>query len=136
MHSLFTAAESVLKYPKIYGIATSLRHVKLAFTVSNHPDFELEFADDIPDFYKESLHAAYILTFLDDQTSCLLIKNKGSHNYFYSKYRKADYLLCSMSEEEINVEIIQIVSKLSGISICFALDTPNQKEIQNFSQLQ
>lgn len=136
MHSLFTAAESVLEYPTIYGISTSLRHIKLAYTLSKHPELEVEFAEDIPDFYKESLHAAYLLTFLDDQTRCLLIKNKGSENYFYSKYKKADYLLCSLSDDEINIEIIQILSKLSGISICFALDIPNQKEIQNFSQLQ
>lgn len=136
MQSLFTASEFVLEYPRIYGIATSMRHVKFGYRLSVHPDIELQYEEDIPNYAKESKHAAYHLTYLDDQSSCLIIKNKGSESYFYPKYKKADYLICAISEEEISQEIIQIVSKLKGISICFALENPSQKEIINFTQLQ
>lgn len=136
MQSLFTAEEFVLEYPCIYGIATSMRHVKFGYMLSRHPDLDVQFEEDIPDYNKESKHAAYHLTFLDDQSSCLIIKNKGTENYFYPKYKRVDYLICATAEDEINKEIVQIVSKLKGISICFALDNPNPKQILNFTQLQ
>jgi len=135
MHSLFTAEEFVLEYPRIYGIATSLRHVKLGYWLSIHPDIEVQFEEDIPNYSKESKHGAFHLTYLDDQTTYLLIKNKGSDGYFYPKYKQVDYLLCSMNEDEINLEIIEIVSNLKGISISFALDNPSPKDILNFTQL-
>lgn len=136
MQSLFTTEELVLKYPRIYGIATSLRHIKFGYWLSIHPDIALQYEADILDYNQESSHAAYHFTYLEDHTSCLLIKNKGSKNYFYPKYKKVDYLICAINEEEINSEIVQIVSKITGISICFALDNPNPKEIINFTQLQ
>ncbi|MFB1003403.1 MAG: hypothetical protein QMC70_04605 [Bacteroidia bacterium] len=136
MQSLFTTDEFVLKYPCIYGISTSMRHVKLGYGLSVHPDIALQYEEDISDYSKESKHAAYHLTFLDDQSSYLIIKNRGTKHHFYPKYKQVDYLLCSMNEEEINSEIVQIVGKLKGISICFALNNPSPKEILNFTQLQ
>ena len=136
MHSLFTTDELVLKYPCIYGISTSMRHTKLGYELSVHPDIDLQYEEDISDYSKESKHAAYHLTFLDDQSSYLIIKNKGTKHHFYPKYKQVDYLLCSMNEEEINSEIVQIVMKVKGISICFALNNPSPKEILNFTQLQ
>ncbi len=136
MQSLFTADEFVLKYPCIYGISTSMRHMKLGYWLSVHPDIALQYEEDISDYRKESKHAAYHLTYLDDQSSYLMIKNRGTKHHFYSKYKQADYLLCSMNEEEINSELVQIVAQLTGISICFALNNPSSKEILNFTQLQ
>ena len=64
------------------------------------------------------------------------MKNKGTKELFYPKYKQVDYLVCSIDESEIKSEIIQIISKLRGISICFALEEPNQKQILNFTSLQ
>ncbi|MEN8732014.1 MAG: hypothetical protein ABF321_05525 [Bacteroidia bacterium] len=136
MQSLFTASEFVLKYPKIYGIATSLRHLKLGYVLITHADFDVVYEKEIFNFNRESEHQAYLLTYLDDDTQLLVIKNKGTQQYFYPKYKQVDYLLCSISEDEINIEIVKIVSKLKGISICFALDNPNKKDLLNFTQLQ
>jgi hypothetical protein len=77
-----------------------------------------------------------MITLLDDESKCLLIKNRGSSSLFYPKYNNAEYLLCSLNENEINPEIIEIFSKLPDISLCFALENPNQKQILNFIQLQ
>jgi hypothetical protein len=90
---------------------------------------------EVSSYNKESTHGAYHLTFLDDLSEMLIIKNKGVNSHFYSKYKTADYLICSLTEDEINKEIPAIISKLMGISICFALNKPNQQEILNFTQL-
>ena len=135
MQSLFTAEELVLDFPEIYGISSSLRHVKFGYSMSNHHDFEVECYHDISVFGSDSVHGAYLLTYKEDGSKCLLIRNKGSKRLFNSKYKQVDYLLCSLSEEEINQEIIHIVRKLKDISLCFVLDKPNQKEIQNYTQL-
>lgn len=136
MYSLFTSKELVLKYPKIYGIATSLRVLRMGFVLSCHPDLDVYAVEDVPTYDAESVHGAFHVTFLDDHSKVLCIKNKGTNGYFYPKYKRIDYLICSLEEEEINQELIKILAKLKGISLCFALDNPNKKEIVNFSQLQ
>ena len=87
-------------------------------------------------YSKESLHETYLISHLDDDAKCFLVKNKGTKELFYPKYKQVDYLVCSIDEEEIKSGIIQIISKLRGISICFALEEPNQKQILNFTSLQ
>jgi hypothetical protein len=136
MQSLFTSDELELSYPIIHGIVSANRAVRMGFVLSEHPDFDVELYNDILDYDKESLHVSYLIRYLEDNTKCLLVKNKGSNGLFYKKYKQIDYLVCAMDEEDINLEIIEIIRKLMGISICFALDNPNQKEILNFTQLQ
>ncbi|PCJ66821.1 MAG: hypothetical protein COA58_05015 [Bacteroidetes bacterium] len=136
MQSLFTAEELELSYPIIHGVVSSSHPVTLGFVLSQHPDFDVELYDDVVNYSKDSLHVAYRIKYLEDDTKCLLIKNKGTKELLYKKYKQVDYLICAMNEEEINTEIIEIIRKLSGIMICFALDNPNQKEILNFMQLQ
>ena len=92
--------------------------------------------DDLLDYDKKSYHLNYVVTLLDDKSKCLLIKNRGSSSLFYPKYNNIPYLLCSLNENEINPNFIEIFSKLPDISLCFALEKPNQKQILNFIQLQ
>ena len=135
MQSLFTSDELQLSYPIIHGVVSGNRPVRMGFVLSEHPDFDVELYNDVSDYDKESIHVSYLIRYLEDDTKCLLIKNKGTNGLFYKKYKQVDYLICAINEEEISVEIIEIIRKLTGISICFALDNPNQKEILNFTQL-
>ncbi len=135
MQSLFTIEELALEVPPIFGISSALKETKLAYFLLSNPDLSVKRVDDVQNYDKTSYHAIYRMTFLDDDYTCFLIKNRGSDGYFYKSYKNIDYLLCSASEEEINNEIIEIVSELRGVSICFALKEPNQNEILNFSQL-
>lgn len=136
MPSLFASGEFVLAYPTIYGIATNQRLSGFVHALSKHPDLDIECYDDVMDYDQKSHHLNYMITLLDDESKCLLIKNRGSSSLFYPKYNNAEYLLCSLNENEINPEIIEIFSKLPDISLCFALENPNQKQILNFIQLQ
>jgi hypothetical protein len=136
MPSLFTLEELVLDYPIIYGVASPKRPLKLAFELSIHPDIEVDLYKETTTYSKESLHETYLISHLDDEAKCFLVKNKGTNELFYPKYKQVDYLVCSIDEDEIKSEIIQIISKLRGISICFALEEPNQKQILNFTSLQ
>jgi hypothetical protein len=135
MHTLFTTEELTLDVPEIYGISSALKTVKLGYYLLKNPYLGVERIEDISNYDKTSMHAAYEIIFLDDNYKCLLIKNRGTNSFFFNAYKNIDYLLCSLNEEEINNEIIEIVSKLHGVSICFALKKPNQNEILNFSQL-
>ena len=136
MPSLFASGEFVFAYPTIYGIATNQRLSGFVHTLSKHPDLDIECYDDVLDYDQKSHHLNYMITLLDDESKCLLIKNRGSSSLFYPKYNNAEYLLCSLNENEINPEIIEIFNKLPDISLCFALEKPNQKQILNFIQLQ
>ena len=136
MPSLFASGEFILEYPTIYGIAINQRLLGFIHTLSKHPDFHVECYDDIIDYDQKSYHLNYVITLLDDESQCILIKNRGSSSLFYPKYNNIEYLLCSNNENEVNHEIIQIFSKLPDISLCFALENPNQKQILNFIQLQ
>ena len=134
-HSLFTTEELLLEYPSIYGLVTPMRLLKLGYTFSLHPDLEVEKGQDLHSFEKKSLHPTYHVVHLDDDFEFLLIKNKGDEGYFYPRYKNADYLICSYTEEEVSSDVIQIFQNHKDITICFELDTPNQKEILNFTQL-
>lgn len=136
MPSLFSSDELRLEYPTIYGIASSMRPLKLAYRISIHPDIEIDLHKETTTYSKESWHETYLIRHLDDGATCFLIKNKGTKELFYPKYKQVDYLLCSIDEEEVKEEIIQIISKIRGISLCFALLEPNQKQILNFTLLQ
>lgn len=133
--SLFTVDNFILEYPEIVGVVTPLRSIKLGVILSKHPDMDVVAVDDVQTFDKKSQHCSYRLTFLDDSSDCLLIKNKGDFGYFFSRFKKADYLLCSLSDDVINKDLISRIRNLNDISLCFALDKPNQKEILNFTQL-
>jgi hypothetical protein len=135
VQSLFSSNELVLEYPEVYGISTPVRHLRLGYILSSSHYFDVVYEPEVSSYDKESSYGAYHLTFLDDLTKVLIIKNKESNSYFYPKYNTVDYLICSLTEDEINKEIPAIISKLMGISICFALKKPNQKEILNFTQL-
>ncbi|MFT7230180.1 MAG: hypothetical protein ACI9GO_000644 [Bacteroidia bacterium] len=135
MQSLFSLDELVLEYPEVYGISTPMRHLRVGYVLRSSHYFDVVYEPEVSSYNRESSHGAYHLTFLDDLSTVLVIKNKGSNSHYYSKYKTADYLLCSLTENEINKEIPRIISKLMGISICFALEKPNQKEILNFTQL-
>lgn len=135
MQSLFSLDELVLEYPEVYGISTPMRHLRVGYVLRSSHYFDVVYEPEVSSYNRESSHGAYHLTFLDDLSTVLVIKNKGSNSHYYSKYKTADYLLCSLTENEINKEIPSIISKLMGISICFALEKPNQKEILNFTQL-
>lgn len=136
MSNLLTLDDCELEYPIIYGISTPLRHLKLGYELDCNPDFMVQYNADIESYSASSVHSSFRITFLDDNSEWLVVKNKGSKSLFYPKYKKVDYLLCSISEDEVNPEIVKIFNQLKGISICFALDKPNQKDIVNFSQLQ
>jgi len=136
MPSLFAPGEFVLDYPTIYGISLNERIWTVIYHLSKHPDLHIECCDDILNYEEKSEHLNYMITFLDDQTNCLLIKNSGSNAFFYPKYKNVEYLLCACDENEINPEIIDIISEFTDISLCFALHKPNQKEILNFIKLQ
>ncbi len=136
MSNHFTLDELELEYPIIYGISTPLRHIKLGFEIESHPDFLVEFYEDVESYLDKSTHASFLITYLEDETELLLIRNKGTKSLFYPRYKTVDYLLCARSEEELNPEIIKLIAKLKGISLCFALEKPQKKEILNFSQLQ
>ena len=105
-------------------------------TIETSKDHNLHNHDDIKTHEGDSVHGAFLISFLDDKSECLLIKNRGTNSFFYKKYRKLDYFLCPMDEEEINPKIIRIVKGFKDISVCFVLDKPNQKDILNFAQLQ
>ena len=135
MHSLFTSAELELDFPEIYGISSADKPIRIGYKLSLNPFIDVQFIDTISNYDETSEHATFLITYLDDGSECLLIKNKGSAGFFYKRFKNIDYLLCSTTEESLKEEIIQIVSKLTGVSICFALEEPNQDEILNFSQL-
>ena len=136
MPSLFASGEFILEYPTIYGVATNQRLLGFIHSLSKHPDFHVECYDDLLDYDQKSHHLNYVITLLDDGSQCILIKNRGSSSLYYPKYNNVAYLLCSLNENEINPEIIEIFSKLPDISLCFALEKQNQKQILNFIQLQ
>jgi hypothetical protein len=136
MPSLFASGEFILEYPTIYGVATNQRLLGFIHSLSKHPYFHVECYDDLLDYDQKSHHLNYVITLLDDGSQCILIKNRGSSSLYYPKYNNVAYLLCSLNENEINPEIIEIFSKLPDISLCFALEKPNQKQILNFIQLQ
>jgi hypothetical protein len=136
MPSLFASGEFVLEYPTIYGVATNQRLSGFIHALSKHPDLQIECYDDLLNYDQKSYHLNYMITLLDDESECILIKNRGSSSLFYPKYNNVEYLLCSSNENEINPEIIHIFSKLMDISLCFALESPNQKQILNFIKLQ
>jgi hypothetical protein len=136
MSNQFTLDELELEYPIIYGVSTALRHIRLGFQIECHPDFLVEFYEDVEGYLDKSAHASFLITYLEDQTQFLVIRNKGTKSLFYPRYKKVDYLLCATGDEELNPEIIKLFAKLKGISLCFALDKPQQREILNFSQLQ
>ena len=136
MPSLFASGEFILEYPTIYGVATNQRLLGFIHSLSKHPDFHVECYDDLLDYDQKSHHLNYVITLLYDWSQCILIKNRGSSSLYYPKYNNVAYLLCSLNENEINPEIIEIFSKLPDISLCFALEKPNQKQILNFIQLQ
>lgn len=135
MQSLFLPDELELDYPEVYGISTPMRHLRLGYILSTSHHFKVMYEPEVSSYDKESAHGAYHLTFLDDDSEVLIIKNKGNNSLFYPKYKTADYLICSLSEDDINKEIPALISELIGISICFVLNKPNQKEILNFTQL-
>ena len=135
MQSLFTSDELELSYPTIHGIVSANRPLRMGYELSQHPYFDVELYKEVSNYNKDSKHICYLITYLEDDSRCLLVKNKGADDFFYKKYKQVDYLVCAMDEEEISEEIIEIIRKLTGISICFALDNPNQKEILNFTQL-
>jgi hypothetical protein len=135
VQSLFSLDELVLEYPEVYGISTPMRHLRVGFVLRSSHYFDVVYEPEVFSYNKESSHGAYHLTFLDDFSTVLVIKNKGSNSHYFPNYKTVDYLLCSLTENEINKEIPRIISKLMGISICFALEKPNQKEILNFTQL-
>ncbi|MBT8327546.1 MAG: hypothetical protein KJP21_07470 [Bacteroidia bacterium] len=135
MHSLFTSEELELDFPKIFGVSSADKPIKMGYNLSLNPFIDVQFIDTISNFDETSEHAAFLITYLDDDYNCLLIKNKGSSGFFYKRFKNIDYLLCSTTEEELKEEIIEILSKLNSVSICFALDEPNQDEILNFSKL-
>ena len=136
MPSLFASGEFILEYPTIYGVATNQRLLGFIHSLSKHPDFHVECYDDLLDYDQKSHHLNYVITLLDDGSQCILIKNRGSSSLYYPKYNNVAYLLCSLNENEINPEIIEIFSKLPDISLCFALESPNQQQILNFIKLQ
>ncbi len=135
MQSLFSTDELALEYPIIYGVSCALKPVKLAYYLSKCVDIEVVAVNDITSYDGKSLHQAFQITYLDDGFKCLLIKNKGSQAFFYKRYKNIDFLLCSLDDDNINDDLINIIGKQQGISICFALEEPNQREILNFSQL-
>ncbi len=135
MPSLFASGEFTLEYPTIYGVATNQRLLGFIHSLSKHPDFHVECYDDIIDYDQKSYHLNYVITLLDDESQCILIKNRGSTSLFHPKYKNVEYLLCSSNENQVNPEIIQIFSKLPDISLCFALESPNQQQILNFIKL-
>tara|TARA_B100001063_G_scaffold220176_1_gene224833 strand:+ start:1755 stop:2165 length:411 start_codon:yes stop_codon:yes gene_type:complete len=136
MPSLFASGEFIFEYPTIYGVATNQRLLGFIHSLSKHPDFHVECYDDLLDYDQKSHHLNYVITLLDDGSQCILIKNRGSSSLYYPKYNNVAYLLCSLNENEINPEIIEIFSKLPDISLCFALEKPNQNQILNFIQIQ
>ena len=135
MQSLFTTDELELDYPTIYGVSSALKPVKLAYLLSKCVDLEVVAVDDLKSYDQKSIHQAFQITYLDDGFMFLLIKNKGTEAFFFKRYKNIDYLLCSLDDNNINDDLINIIAKQQGISICFALEQPNQKEILNFSQL-
>jgi hypothetical protein len=134
MQLLFSGDELVLEYPTIYGISTPLRHLRLGIAIAKHTDFKVEYHKNVASYDNQSTHAAFLITHLDDGLQYLLVRNKGSKSLFYKKYKTIDYLVCSM-DEEIDSEVIEKIKTIRGISICFALENPGQKEILNFTQL-
>lgn len=135
MHSLFTSDELILEFPTIYGISSALKPIKLAYLLGKCSDIEIVAMNDCKSYDNKSEHQCFELTYLDDDYKCLLIKNKGTSEFFYRRYKKFDFLLCSLNDELINADLINIIAKHQGITICFALEQPNQKEILNFTQL-
>jgi len=135
LQSLFTTDELELDYPTIYGVSSALKPVKLAYLLSKCVDLEVVAVDDLKSYDQKSIHQAFQITYLDAGFMFLLIKNKGTEAFFFKRYKNIDYLLCSLDDNNINDDLINIIAKQQGISICFALEQPNQKEILNFSQL-
>ena len=135
MPSLFTADELTLDFPTIYGVSSSVRWLKLGFLLSQHQDVEVVLVDDIQTEHEGKVHATYLIRYLEDESEIYVIKNKDENSYFYPSYKTIDYLLCSVNEEELNPRLVEIVKNIREISLCFALDKPNQKEILNFTQL-
>lgn len=135
MNLLFSSDELLLDYPTVYGVSCSMRMEKLGHHILKHSDFDVNRIDDVSTYDRSSDHETFEVTYLDDNSSFLVIRNRGTEAFFYNQYKNVDYLVCAMNEDELNEEIIAQLRKLRGVSICFALDKPNQKEILNFSQL-
>ena len=135
MITLFDEGELILDFPAIYGISSSLRAYKLAFHLTQHRDLEVYASDNLTDYTSKSSYISYIIHHLDEQREYLLIKNKGDKGWYYPSYKKVDYLLCSLTEEEISIELTKQIASTRGVSICFVLNKPNQKEILNFTKL-
>ena len=124
----FTLDDLELEYPIIYGISTPLRHLKLGFEIERHPDFLVEFHEDIESYLGKSAHACYLIAYLDDNTQFLIIKNKGSKTLFYPRYKKVDYLLCAIGEEELNPESLRYLLNLREYLFVLHFKNLNKKK--------
>lgn len=136
MPALFSSDEFALTYPTIYGIASYQRVLKIMFELSKQPDLDVECMEDITDYDEKSYFLNYLISYLDDNSTCLLVKNRGSSSFFYPRYKNIEYILCSLDDDEINPQIIHIIDNIPDISVCFALEIPNQNQILNFTKLQ
>ena len=135
MVSLFDEGELILEFPTIFGISTSLRAYKLAFYLTQHRNIEVYAREDLEDYGSKNTYINYVIHNLDEQREYLLIKNKGEKGWYYPSYKKVDYLLCSLTEEGVSEDLTQQIASTIGVSICFVLNKPNQKEILNFTKL-
>jgi len=133
--SLFEVDELVLQYPSIYGVSSPAKSLKLAYKLNNLNRLFVEAIENIKTYSKTSSHQAYLISDLDTEESAFLIKNRGSNGFYFPSFKKVDYLLCSATDDELNQELIKLISELMTVSICFALSEPNPKELLNFTQL-
>ncbi|MFY0644943.1 MAG: hypothetical protein JXR19_10795 [Bacteroidia bacterium] len=134
---MFLSSEEIeIECPDVYGIASSLRAYKLAWSLNQLPYFSVRKEEDIQNYVNQGYHLNYEIQDLDNDTLLCLVKNKGTEGYFYRKYKEFDFLLFSIAPElQIHNESITLIRKLKDISLCLALDPVNKPDDMNFATL-
>ena len=133
--SLFEVGEEVVQAPAMLGISCHTRMLKLAYQLAQFPDFYVQAIDDFTNTATDSVHQAFEITYIEDQSTYTLLANKGSNGRLLSKYKGAEYILCSDDTYFSNENIIEILSELRTINLCFVISKVSKQETHTLATL-
>ena len=125
-----------IECPQVYGLATPLKAYKLAWRIQQLPYFNCQKCNDSPNYVNKGEHTTYDLDDLDHDARILMVKNKGTEGFFYTKYKEMDYLLfCVHPFPDIDNDSLTLIAELSDVSLCLQLNEVPEPDRMNFIQL-
>lgn len=121
--------------PDLYGISSHLKILKLAYFIGLHPDFKIVKTEDLALIESAETFITYQIHHLDVESPFYLIKNKATSEVLLHDYKSIDYIITSDCDKKYILEIINYVSELNEVSICFAIENLNDSDKIKFEQL-